>query len=91
MLRLWMLLFWSQEKPIMQREYARSCSDEPWPTFMVKNKHCLDDTEEDTVYKPNVKHQVPFIDIPEKLTTTERRVDKSSTNRKKCQNYGKTG
>lgn len=71
----------------MQREYATSCSDEPWPTSMVKNQYCLDNTEEDTIYKPNAKHRVPFIDIPEKLTTTEKRADKSSTNQKKCQNY----
>ena len=75
----------------MQREYAMNCPDEPWPTFMVKNKYCPDDTEEGTIYIPNVKHRVPYIDILEKPTTTERKADKSSTNRKKRQNYGKPG
>ena len=55
----------------MQRQYAMNCPDEPWPTFMVKNKYCLDNTEEGTIYIPNEKHRVPYINILEKPTTTK--------------------
>lgn len=59
-------LFWPQDIIIMQREYARDATDEPWPTFMVRNKYCPTDTEKDVIYLPNVRHRVPYINIPEK-------------------------
>ena len=70
------VLFWPQDIPIMRREYAEDAPDEPWSTFMVRNRYCPIDTEKDTIYLPNVRHRVPYINIPEKPTVPGKETDK---------------
>lgn len=69
----------------MQREYAKDATDEPWPTFMVQNKHCPIDTEKDAIYIPNVRHRVPYINIPEKPTMSGKETYKNQEKHKQAE------